>query len=78
MTGGDNSSTVTPVSAEVQAYEPVIRKYAKQYKIGEYVELIKAVMMQESGGQGNDPMQSSEGIFNTRYPRKPNGITEFE
>lgn len=78
MTGGDNSSTVTPVSAEVQAYEPVIRKYAKQYEIGEYVELIKAVMMQESGGQGNDPMQSSEGIFNTRYPRKPNGITDPE
>lgn len=76
MTGGDNSSTVSPVSAEVQAYEPVIRKYAKQYEIGEYVELIKAVMMQESGGRGNDPMQSSEGSFNTKYPRKPNGITD--
>ena len=78
MTGGDNSSTVSPVSAEVQAYEPLIRKYAKQYGIGEYVELIKAVMMQESGGQGNDPMQSSEGSFNTKYPRKPNGITSPE
>ena len=78
MTGGDNSSTVSPVSAEVQAYEPLIRKYAKQYGIGEYVELIKAVMMQESGGQGNDPMQSSEGSFNTKYPRKPNGITDPE
>lgn len=50
MTGGDNSSTVSPISAEVQVYEPLIRKYAKQYGIGEYVELIKAVMMQESGG----------------------------
>lgn len=78
MTGGDNSSTVSPVSAEVQAYEPLIRKYAKQYGIGEYVELIKAVMMQESGGRGNDPMQSSEGSFNTKYPRKPNGITDPE
>ena len=78
MTGGDNSSTVSPVSAEVQAYEPLIRKYAKQYGIGEYVELIKAVMMQESGGQGNDPMQSSEGSFNTKYPKKPNGITDPE
>ena len=78
MTGGDNSTTVTPVSAEVQAYEPVIRKYAKQYGIGEYVELIKAVMMQESGGQGNDPMQSSEGSFNTKYPKQPNGITDPE
>lgn len=78
MTGGDNSSTVTPVSAEVQAYEPVIQKYAKQNGIGEYVELIKAVMMQESGGKGNDPMQSSEGSFNTKYPQKHNGITDPE
>lgn len=78
MTGGDNSSTVSPVSTEVQAYEPLIRKYAKQYGIGEYVELIKAVMMQESGGQGTDPMQSSEGSFNTRYPKSPNGITDPE
>lgn len=76
MTGGDNSNTVSPVSAEVQAYEPVIRQYANQYGIPEYVELIKAVMMQESGGRGLDPMQSSEGGFNTRYPREPNGITD--
>ena len=34
--------------------------------------------MQESGGRGLDPMQSSEGGFNTRYPRKPNGITDPE
>ena len=51
MVGGSNSSTVTPVSAEVEAYEPLIRQYARQYGIEEYVELIKAVMMQESGGQ---------------------------
>ena len=60
MIGGSNSSTVAPVSAEVEAYEPVIRQYARQYGIEEYVELIKAVMMQESGGRGNDPMQASE------------------
>lgn len=78
MMGGDNSGTVSPVSAEVEAYEPLIRQYANQYGIGEYVELIKAVMMQESGGRGLDPMQSSEGGFNTRYPREPNGITDPE
>ena len=68
MTGGDNSSTVSSVSAEVEAYEPLIRQYANQYGIGEYVELIKAIMMQESGGRGLDPMQCSEGSFNTKYP----------
>ncbi|MGC4019960.1 MAG: lysozyme family protein [Muricomes sp.] len=78
ITGGGNSRTVTPVSEEVNAYEPVIRQYAKQYGVGEYVELIKAVMMQESGGWGSDPMQSAESSFNTRFPRQPNGITEPE
>lgn len=29
-------------------------------------------------GRGLDPMQSSEGGFNTRYPREPNGITDPE
>ncbi len=42
MTGGDNSSTVSSVSAEVEAYEPLIRQYANQYGIGEYVELIQS------------------------------------
>lgn len=78
MVGGSNSSTVTPVSAEVEAYEPLIRQYARQYGIEEYVELIKAVMMQESGGQGTDPMQVSECGYNTRYPNTPNGITDPE
>ena len=73
-----SSSSYTPVSAEVEAYTPIITKYAKQYGIPEYVELIKAVMMQESGGQGNNPMQCSESGFNTQYPRTPGGITDPE
>ena len=76
MTGGDNAAAIFPVSAEVQAYEPTIRLYATQYGIPEYVELIKAVMMQESGGRGLDPMQAAEGGYNTRYPHVPNGITD--
>lgn len=76
--GGSGSNTYTPVSAEVEAYEPLIQKYAKQYGIPEYVELIKAVMMQESGGCGLDPMQAAEGSFNTRYPHEPNGIKDPE
>ena len=72
--GGSDSNSYTPVSAEVEAYEPIIQKYAKEYGIPEYVELIKAVMMQESGGRGLDPMQAAEGSFNTKYPHEPNGI----
>ena len=76
--GGGGSNAYTPVSAEVEAYEPLIQKFAKQYGIPEYVELIKAVMMQESGGRGLDPMQAAEGSFNTRYPHEPNGIQDPE
>ena len=73
-----DSTSYTPVSAEVEAYTPLIQKYAKQYGIPEYVELIKAVMMQESGGKGSDPMQAAEGSFNKKYPHEPNGIKDPE
>ena len=75
--GGINSE-IEPLSAEVLAYEETITKYAEQYKIEEYVPILEAIMMQESGGKGNDPMQSSESGFNTKYPRKPNGITDAD
>ena len=56
----------TPVSAEVEAFDPIIRIYATQHGIPEYVDLIKAVMMQESGGNvelvGGDVMQCAEGM----------------
>lgn len=78
FTGGGNSNATTPVSAEVEAYAPLIQKYARQHGIPEYSELIKAVMMQESGGRGTDPMQAAECGFNTRYPHAPNGITDPE
>lgn len=72
------NTSYTPVSQEVEAFSHTISTYAKQYGIPEYVELIKAVMMQESGGQGSDPMQCSESGYNTRFPREPNGITDPE
>ena len=42
------------------------------------MELIKAVMMQESGGKGTDPMQASESPYNTRYANTPGGIQDPE
>ena len=64
--GGSNSKSYTPVSVEVRDYRPVIQQYAKEHGIPEYVDLIMAVMMQESGRQGLDPMQASECSYNTR------------
>ncbi len=74
----DSSESSNRISSQVQNYDLVIQKYAKQYGISEFTELIKAVMMQESGGQGTDPMQASECGFNTKFPNKPNGITDPE
>lgn len=56
----------------------VISTYAQQYGIGEYVELIEAVMMQESGGRGTDPMQCSESPYNRKYSHAPNSIKDPE
>lgn len=75
--GGSNSQIVS-LSDEVIAYEETIRKYAQDYCIDDYVSLLQAIMMQESGGKGNDPMQSSESGYNTEYPQVPNGITNSE
>ena len=75
--GGSNSEIIS-LNEEVIAYEDTIRKYAKENDIEDYVSLIQAIMMQESGGKGNDQMQASESGYNTKFPRVPNGITEAE
>lgn len=64
------------VSDEVLAYRATIQQVAQKFGMEAYVELIMAVMMQESGGRGLDPMQAAEGGFNTKYPHVPNGITD--
>ena len=64
------------LSDEVLAYTSVIQQYASQYGIPEYVSAIQAIMMQESGGRGTDPMQCSESPYNTRFPHTPGSITD--
>lgn len=64
------------VSATVLAYQSLINQYCTQYGISGYESLVLAVMQQESGGTGKDPMQASECGFNTRFPNVPNGITD--
>lgn len=78
LASDEDDTEVLPISDEVKTYEPIIRQYAREHGIGDYVLLIQAVMMQESGGRGNDPMQCSECNFNTLYPRVPGGITDPE
>ena len=72
------SESSESLSEEVLAYTSVIQRYASQYGIPEYVSAIQAIMMQESGGRGTDPMQCSESPYNTRFPHSPGSITEPE
>lgn len=37
-----------------------------------------AIMMQESGGRGTDPMQASECPYNTQYPNTPGAIQDAD
>ena len=68
--GSSGDLEKAPVSDEVKAYAGLIQLYAAEQGIPEYTELIMAVMMQESGGQGSDPMQASKCAFNTKYSGK--------
>lgn len=78
LLGGSVDLEKAPVSDEVKAYAGLIQLYAAEHGIPEYTELIMAVMMQESGGRGNDPMQASECAFNTEYPKAPGSISDPE
>ena len=74
----ENDIEILPVTEEVKAYEQIIQQYAREHGIGDYVLLIQAVMMQESGGRGTDPMQASECGYNTLYPHAPGSIRDPE
>jgi len=56
----EDTSTNLQISSEVEQYEPTVEKYAKEYGVKSYVDVLLGMMMQESGGRGNDPMQASE------------------
>ena len=71
-----SSESSESLSDEVLAYTSVIQQYASQYGIPEYVSAIQAIMMQESGGRGTDPMQCSESPYNIRFSHSPGSITD--
>ena len=73
-----NSQSSEALSAEVLAHTPAIQKYASEFGIPEYVPAIQAIMMQESGGRGTDPMQASECSYNTQYPNTPGAIQDAD
>ncbi|UOQ48433.1 lysozyme family protein [Gracilibacillus caseinilyticus] len=60
--GGLEGGEAVNLSEEVLAYRPIVEEYATEYGVEEYVGIILALMMQESGGRGDDPMQASESL----------------
>lgn len=50
------------VSAEVLAHKPMLEKYAREYGIEEYINVLLAIIQVESGGTLEDVMQSSESL----------------
>lgn len=73
-----SSQSSASLSEQVLTYTAAIQRYAAEYGIPEYVSVIQAIMMQESGGQGMDPMQCSECPYNTQYPNSPGAIQDPE
>src|SRR5699024_883724 len=47
------------LSDEVLSYRGLITEYAEEHGIPDQVDLLMAIMMQESSGKGGDPMQAS-------------------
>ncbi|MDT0109332.1 lysozyme family protein [Listeria booriae] len=66
-------STTQNISPEVLRYKDLFIQYATKYGIREHVNVIMALVMQESGGRYLDVMQSSESIG-----LPPNSITDPE
>lgn len=50
------------ISPEVEKLRPTFQKYAKQYDLEPYTDLLMAMAMQESKGKTDDVMQASESL----------------
>lgn len=61
------------ISQDVERYRPLFEKYAEKYDLTKHIDVIMALVMQESGGRHLDVMQSSESIG-----LPPNTITDPE
>ncbi|WP_342762123.1 lysozyme family protein [Bacillus sp. BR3(2024)] len=62
---------VIAAEKRVLQYESTLKKELEKYNLGEKTAVLLGIMYQESRGEGNDPMQSSESLG-----LKPNEIQE--
>lgn len=60
--GGSGHITTQNLPQEVLNYRPMMEQYCGKYGISQYSPYLLAIMAVESGGRGNDVMQSSESL----------------
>ncbi|PEI87959.1 lysozyme family protein [Bacillus toyonensis] len=63
---------VHAIEKRVLQYEPTLKKELEKYNLGDKTAVLLGIMYQESRGEGNDPMQSSESLG-----LKPNELQEI-
>lgn len=56
------------VSAKVEGYRDLVEAACEKYEIDDYVDLVLAVIQQESGGNPPDVMQAEQSYYNTSPP----------
>ncbi|MFD1416467.1 lysozyme family protein [Oceanobacillus jeddahense] len=62
----EETDPVPALNQQIWEYKPIVEKYAEEHGIEDQTNTILAMMMQESGGSGTDPMQSSESLCGER------------
>ncbi|MGE7875242.1 lysozyme family protein [Bacillus paramycoides] len=67
----NHKNKVLATEKRLLQYEPILKKELEQYNLGEKTAVLLGIMYQESRGEGNDPMQSSESLG-----LKPNELQE--
>ncbi len=65
---GDNDAYEAKVSAKTERYRGLVEEYCEKYDIDDYVELVLAMIEQESGGNPPDVMQTEQSYYNTHPP----------
>ena len=65
---GDSSSYEAKVSEKTESYRTLVEEYCEKYDIADYVELVLAMIEQESGGNPPDVMQTAQSYYNTNPP----------
>lgn len=76
---GESIRGCKDISGEVLAWQQVITDQCRQWMwTEEYVPVVMAICMVESGGRSVDIMQCSESSFNTQYSHSPGSIASTE